>query len=196
MCRLARCRPDMVKVGSPALIELHIRTPAQLFNSLDPSPFHERDLDEEAERYIVGWAREIRGLGPLRLVVTLPSGADTSDTAKHIPDAIHNYFNYRALQAQQEFRELLNIGRQSLAVGVIVLMLCLAGAEYLSLLADQTTIVRLGEQSLIILGWVANWRPLEIFLYEWWPIRRHIVLLRRLAAMPVEVRAASDSAPS
>jgi hypothetical protein len=47
------------------------------------------------------------------------------------------------------------------------------------------------EQSLLILGWVANWRPLEIFLYDWWPIRRRVILLRRLAAMPVEVRAAS-----
>jgi hypothetical protein len=31
------------------------------------------------------------------------------------------------------------------------------------------------------------WRPLEIFLYEWWPIRAQGRLYERLAAMPVRV---------
>jgi hypothetical protein len=62
----------------------------------------------------------------------------------------------------------------------------------MSMAFSQSTAGRLMEQSLLILGWVANWRPLEIFLYDWWPIRRRLILLRRLAAMPVEVRAVSS----
>jgi len=42
-------------------------------------------------------------------------------------------------------------------------------------------------ESLIIGGWVALWRPMEIFLYDWWPIRAEARLLDRLAAMPVSV---------
>ena len=37
-------------------------------------------------------------------------------------------------------------------------------------------------KSLTLLGWVANWRPIEIFLYDWWPIARRRDLYRRLAA--------------
>ncbi len=48
---------------SPDVIEVHLRTVDQLFNSLDPLPFHKPDLDEKAERYITGWAREIKGSG-------------------------------------------------------------------------------------------------------------------------------------
>jgi hypothetical protein len=44
------------------------------------------------------------------------------------------------------------------------------------------------EESLLILGWVANWRPLEIFLYDWWPLTRRRDLYRRLAAAAVELR--------
>ena len=40
---------------------------------------------------------------------------------------------------------------------------------------------------LAIVGWVALWRPLEIFLYDWWPIRAQIRLAERLAAMPIEI---------
>jgi hypothetical protein len=41
---------------------------------------------------------------------------------------------------------------------------------------------------LIILGWVANWRPIEIFLYDWWPLAQRRRLYLRLASAPVEVR--------
>ncbi len=47
---------------------------------------------------------------------------------------------------------------------------------------------RMLEESLIIVGWVANWRPLEIYLYDWVPIRRRINLYRRITAAPVTVR--------
>jgi hypothetical protein len=43
------------------------------------------------------------------------------------------------------------------------------------------------EEGLIILGWVANWRPIEIFLYDWWPIVRHRNLLLRLANAEVAI---------
>ena len=42
-------------------------------------------------------------------------------------------------------------------------------------------------ESLVIGGWVAMWRPLEIFLYDWWPIRAEARLYDRLGAMPVRV---------
>jgi hypothetical protein len=74
-------------------------------------------------------------------------------------------------------------------------MLCFGVIRYLSLMVEQTTAIRLIEESLLILGWVANWRPLEIFLYDWWPIRRQSLLYKHLSAMPVEVRTASELLP-
>jgi hypothetical protein len=43
-------------------------------------------------------------------------------------------------------------------------------------------------ESLVIFAWVANWRPIEIFLYEWWPIVRRRNLYRRLADAKVELK--------
>mgnify|MGYP003392134273 CR=1 FL=1 len=45
--------------ATAGVIEVRIRELAQLFNSFDASPFHERDLDDDAENYIVSWAREL-----------------------------------------------------------------------------------------------------------------------------------------
>ena len=39
-------------------IELRLREVAQLFNSMDPTPFHHKDLDPDAEEFIESWALE------------------------------------------------------------------------------------------------------------------------------------------
>jgi hypothetical protein len=54
------------------IIEVRVNQLAQLFNTLDPSPFLERDLDNDAEAYIVGWAQELPSQSPIRLIVYLP----------------------------------------------------------------------------------------------------------------------------
>ena len=47
------------------------------------------------------------------------------------------------------------------------------------------------EDSLVIGSWVALWRPLEIFLYDWWPIRAEAKLFDRLSQMDVQTVTAS-----
>lgn len=50
------------------VIEVRVAELRQLFNAIDPSPFHERDLDPKAEEFIVGWSRELPDavLAPIR----------------------------------------------------------------------------------------------------------------------------------
>ena len=45
-------------------------------------------------------------------------------------------------------------------------------------------------------GWVALWRPLEIFLYDWWPIQGEAKLLDRLSDMGVSVHGATVATTS
>ena len=57
------------------LIEIRLRELRQLFNTLDPAPFHEKDLDPAAEEYVVSAMREI-GAHPSRLAVASAAGND------------------------------------------------------------------------------------------------------------------------
>ena len=36
------------------------------------------------------------------------------------------------------------------------------------------------------------WRPLEIYLYEWWPIRRMALVFDKLSDIDVELRVQSE----
>jgi hypothetical protein len=43
------------------------------------------------------------------------------------------------------------------------------------------------QEGLLIMGWVAMWRPIDIFLYDWWPIWRHKRIHSRIARLPIEL---------
>lgn len=169
-------------------IELRVDEIAQLFDTLDPFPFSERDLDAHAEEYIVGWARELPRDTPLKIVVHFPGTSGQIRAAADLNSAFARYFSYRAATIQRELNELLRIGRRSLLIGISILVACLTAAHLAAGWLTEVPFQRLIEESFLILGWVANWRPLEIFLYDWWPLRRRRNLYRRLAAATVEAR--------
>lgn len=169
------------------IIRVRVREVAQLFNSLDPSPFHERDLDADAEEFIVDCARELHRDRPLRLVIQLPSEQAKVARDRGLETAFANFFAYRASRIELQLRELFRSGRRHLAVGLPLLVACLLASQYAARHFGHQPWGKVIEESLIILGWVANWRPIELFLYDWWPIRRELVLYRRLAAANVVI---------
>src|SRR3954469_18864914 len=175
-------------------IEVHVAELMQLFNAMDPSPFRERDLDPKAEEFIVGWAREAPRDAPLALLVRLDRGAGPAGEPAALREAMRHYFSHRALVTRRRLRDLFHRGRISLMIGLVAL-------SVLTLLGDLVAKVmpgRLAElvrESLSIGGWVARWRPMEVFLYDWWPIRAEARLYDRLSAMPVRIAYADATNP-
>ena len=170
-------------------IAIRLRTISQLFNSFDPSPFRERDIDAGVEEFVVGWVRELPAADDFTLAVILPADEAAKPQAAGIGEAFHHYFEYRADIAEQDMRELFRIGRRSLAIGLVVLVACLVTSQVVAKFVPNQVVARVLEESLIIVGWVANWRPIEIWLYDWLPIRRRIRLYRRIAGAKMEVKA-------
>ncbi len=168
-------------------IQIRVDEVSQLFNSLDPFPFRERDLDDDAQEYIVGWARELPRNLPLRIVVHLPGRQAESEAARGLEQSLQRFFAYRADMIGRDLNELFRVGRLSLAIGLAALGLCLAAGQVITGRFGTGYLARFLEEGLIIVGWVANWKPLEIFLYDWWPLARRRNLYRRLAAAKVTV---------
>ncbi|UGY02251.1 hypothetical protein [Bradyrhizobium quebecense] len=176
----------MISKNAENVIEIRVDEIEQLFHTLDPFPFREKDLDREAEEYIVGWAREMPADRPFRIAVHFPDDEAQTDLARDLPEALGKYFAGRAAVIQGDLNELFRIGRRSLSIGVAILIACLLASNLASGFLADVPFRRMLEESFLILGWVANWRPLEIFLYDWWPIARRRDLYRRLSAAAVE----------
>jgi hypothetical protein len=168
-------------------IELRVKEIGQIFHTLDPLPFRERDLDSGVEEYIVGWAGEIAGDHEISIIVHLPTAEAQRTEALHIEEVIRNYFAYRSKVLGWELRDLFRTGRVSLVIGLAVLAVCIALGKGAGDLLGTDYLGRFLEEGLIILGWVANWRPVQIFLYDWWPIVRRRRLYRRLSLVQVKI---------
>ena len=178
----------MTTGNTDEVIELRVNEIAQLFHTLDPFPFRERDLDREAEEFIVGWARELPVDQPIKILVHFPDSDIQARAALELSEAFGRYFLYRAGILQRDLNEIFRVGRRSLGIGVPVLMVCFVSAHIAGEFLIETPFKPLVEESFLILGWVANWRPLEIFLYDWWPIARRRDLYRRLSKVVVEAK--------
>ncbi|MFA6265862.1 MAG: hypothetical protein WC670_09140 [Pseudolabrys sp.] len=170
-------------------IALRAATIAHLFNTFDPSPFRQKDIDAGVEEFVTGWVRELPPTAAFEIVIHLPQSEAAMPDAARIPEAFTHYFADRAAHAEQDMREMFRVGRRYLGIGVLVLIACLAASQIAAAAIPNKVAARVLEESLIIVGWVANWRPIEIYLYDWVPLRRRIALMRRIAAAPISVRA-------
>jgi hypothetical protein len=165
------------------LIELRLNNVGQLFNTMDPSPFHERDLDHDAEEFILSWAREHAKDSDLTIRVVLRQPEDAEAT-RLVRESIHHYFAYQARIARSDLIELFREGRTSLLIGLLFLATTLVLRDFIAPGPHVPDFVREG---LTICGWVGLWKPIDVLLYRWWPLQAHGRLLKRLSACPIEV---------
>ena len=188
MIRSAKSQPSRYRLeGDQICIDIRLRSARQLFDGRDPAPFRERDLDQNAVDYIYSAAEEIAVPKALKLVLFLEEPTALSLSVAEIETAIRAHFEHEREQVNRRLRQQRRFGHVALAVGLSVLIGLLTLAE----MVQRLPIGHVGDilrEGLVITGWVAMWRPIEVLLYDWWPLvqtRKHIV---RILAAQVEVR--------
>jgi hypothetical protein len=180
------------------VIELVLRNVMQLFNSLDPSPFHEKELDPDAEEYIFNAVLDQPKKIPVKMAIYLPEEAIKDTTRESIILGIHNHFIYKSSVSDRELRRLFERGRLVLVIAMGILFMTLLARQALSTL-EQDLLVRMAGEGLLIFGWVTLWEPAYIFIYGWWPIVQKRKIYEKITTMEIDVlpipssRAASSS---
>jgi hypothetical protein len=173
-------------VGGKKLIEIRVKTAAQLFDARDPSPFRERDLDDNFVEYVVSSAKEFSHKTPLQIKIHInePQRPELNEAA--IIEAYKAHADYAVHLAEQRLSEFIRRGQFALLIGLAVLFICVAASQYLTEIS-KVRAVRVIAEGLTIIGWVSLWRPIELLLYDWWPVYAQLRLLRKLAATNVTV---------
>jgi len=166
-------------------LALRVREVAQLFNSMDPTPFLNKDLDPEAEDFIETWASGFALRSRFHITIHLEQWPSEGDPTGMLTGAIHNHFTYKAERARSALKYFLWQGRMSLVIGLVFVSLCLFVADTIGNLGTNTGLT-IARESLTIVGWVAMWRPLQIFLYDWWPLQRQIHLYQKLSRAHIQ----------
>lgn len=179
--------PPHKKPFRTADIEVHVACIDQLFNSIDPSPFLARDVDPVAHEYIVDSSKALPKDAQLRLLVHLDQAPGDQTQLTLVDKAIRTHFEAHARITRLQLAELFRRGRTSLMIGLSFLTLSMVFVEFSKSAIPAGNMTAILRESLLIGGWVAMWRPMEIFLYDWWPVMARIRNFDRLANMPVRI---------
>jgi hypothetical protein len=162
-----------------ACIDIELKTAHHLFDERDPAPFRERDLSADAVDYIVGAAEEIPAPSPLNIVLWIAEAATEELSNTTILEAVRSHFLYELDRLERRIRQHLRRGQLTLLAGLAVLVVFLSLAELTTMLTNLH-VRQILREGLVIIGWVAIWRPLDVLLYDWWPLGQQRRLLRRI----------------
>jgi hypothetical protein len=184
-------QPDLyskyyTREGDTVLIEIKLTDIMEIFDSFDPSPFYKKVLDANAAQYIREAVTDFPFRQKMKLVIHIPGGDLSHMASLELDKTIRNHFQYRAIQAQREIRETLLGGRISLMIGLAFIILVMSINFALAGLPDSLLNQTI-HSSLLIVGWVAMWQPINTFLYAWWPIRRKQRIFEKISGMEVQV---------
>jgi hypothetical protein len=171
-----------------ATLEVHIDTENQLFNSMDPAPFRRRELDPALVDYIIAFGEKAPASADLELSIQLTTAPPGVDIEAVITEAVCENFRRRAADSRRALRRLFHDGRISLVIGIAFVGLAVLIGEWLGAYLAISHYAQVIVDTFVIGSWVALWHPVNIFLFEWWPILRQAQLYDRLSTMRVRVR--------
>lgn len=170
------------------VVDVAVKNSRQLFNERDPAPFRERDLDENFATYVLSSVQEfpLKTLMKIHIVIRDESDQDVEQVV--LREAVRAHFGYESRLVQAKLRERLRVGRWFFVIGLVSLFACLSISQFLGSLDSGSKIWSIAREGFVIIGWVAMWRPVEVFLYDWWPLREQRLFLQKVARMYVDVQ--------
>jgi hypothetical protein len=173
----------MQRGSSAASVSIHVRNLAQMFNSLDPSPFWDRDLAADTAQFIEEEFGEKLSANIWHLHVYTQEGAEPGND---LQAAVEHYYERLAQSARHRLRDQMRMGRLALLGGLAIFLLSMSTREIVH--SVLSSVPRMLDEGLIIIAWLALWRPIETLAYEWVPLVRKQRLYERLAGIRVSVR--------
>jgi hypothetical protein len=163
-------------------IQVRVPNVERIFNPMDPQPLDDRSLNVEVADWIEEWAEDIDNKEPIVLEVYVADGSHVGREDLVIA-GLRGHFEYRQWATGRQLSRHWRDGRISLVIGLVAITGFTAASRLIG--SSTNPVINVIHEGLSVVGWVSMWKPLEIFLYEWWPIRREYRAYRRLAEAEV-----------
>ena len=167
------------------ILDVAARRVEDLYNDFDKSaPYIRRDLDQDFADYLIECAREL-GRVPFKIRFTLDDPPDEPRSSR-VRRSLNTYFLYLA---ETEIQKILQMFRRSAILFAIGLGILFAALSLNRLLGPERSVTaNVFAEGLTIAAWVSLWEALAIFLIEWFPHRKNVVLYRRMAHAELVIR--------
>jgi hypothetical protein len=134
-------------------------------------------------------ANQLRPLprAPVCTRLSLPASERAPDLEERCRGALRAVLDRRLERNRNDARSLRKEGYATLWRGLVFLALCLLGSRVMGEVTLLPGFVeRFIDEGLVIAGWVALWYPLDVLLYQRWPLARERRLYENLRDMRLE----------
>jgi len=169
----------------PGTLEVRVELErlSELFQAPEPDPLAGRPHADSGLDRILNQLRP----GPRRSVratIVLPATERAPDIEPRCRAALREYCALRMTRIANDQASLRQEGYATLWRGLVFLALCLLAMRMVGEPAFlHPRIAHFTYEGLVIAGWVALWYPLDVLLYQRWPLAREERLHAALTAM-------------
>lgn len=175
--------------GKP-LVEVRVKNPLQLFDARDPAPFRERDLDDDFLEYIVASAKEFSFSTPIKIAIYVEDPESKDLNTSSTREAIQSYLSYRIEIQRGELKAFMRRAQFFLLIGLTILITCISVAQSL-LVPSPPGYLGILREGIVIFGWVSIWKPIELILFDWFPLYEKIKLYEKLLKTDINIHFSS-----
>lgn len=173
-------------------IEVRIKNSRQLFDARDPAPFRERDLDDYFVEYILSSVREFTNSSPLKIVIYIEENESKDLPKDSIHEAIRSYFAYKIDLQRGDLKTFIKRAQIFLLIGLLILGSCIGIAQSLTI-PNPPGAIGILREGIVIFGWVSIWKPIELILFDWYPLFEKLRFYKKLLGTEIEIRFAAIS---
>lgn len=168
-------------------IEIRVKNPLQLFDARDPAPFRERDLDEKFIEYIITAVQEFPISTPLKIVIYIEENISNQFTINSIKEAIQSYLEYQKDLQKRNLKNFIKKSQVFFIFGLAILFLCISITQSLPP-NSPLGFIRILREGMIIFGWVSMWKPIELVLFDWYPIYEKVRLYKKILNTEFDIK--------
>jgi hypothetical protein len=164
-------------------VRLELSDPRELFSASPPDPLAGRPYGESGVDRILNQLRPRPGRR-VRATIVLPEAARAPDLEARCRAALENFCSTRIAHIHNDRRSLWHEGRATLTRGLLFLAICMLGSRLVGEpVYLHPVIARFLDEGFVIAGWVALWWPLDVLLYQRWPLARERRMYESLQSM-------------
>lgn len=171
--------------GNKSIIEIKVSSLEDMFDEHDPSPYMIRDLDSSITDYIMACVLEINPefVGKIRVYTEDFFDLDKQDI---FSKSIKDFFELKSHMETVQLKQVFKRGLISLMIGLGFLLSAIMASIYIQSKSPEfwTSFLKEG---LHLLGWVSMWKPINLFLYDWWPPLQDLKIYKALAKVDIEI---------
>jgi len=122
-----------------------------------------------------------------QILIHSPSSLNNLEVTA-IQRKLKEFYQTDTLELKNELRQMHIETRVSLSKGIPIMVIALSLDFFIDSWKDPKTYWEfILIESFDIIGWVSMWKPMELMLYERWPLNRKLKAFDKMLTVPIKI---------